>query len=154
MKTSVVKREPRTIRPWFYRGPMGTPGEDVQHLITQFFGDGETWPVAEMAPTMDVSETDNAVEVRMDVPGVDPKDVDIQIRGNVLSVTGQRKEETTEKGKTWHRVERRFGSFARTMTLPAEVKEDAVQAAYRDGVLTVTLPKAEQVKARKIEVKT
>lgn len=153
MKTAMTKREPRAIRPWFDRGPMGSLREEMQDLITHFFGDGERWPMAEVAPTMDVSETDEAVEVRMDVPGVEAKDVEIQIRGNVLSVTGERKDEKTEKGKTWHRVERRFGAFARTVTLPCEVKEDAVQAAYHDGVLTITLPKAEQAKARKIEVK-
>lgn len=154
MNTTLTKREPRAVRPWFYRGPMRSLREEMQDMITHFFGDGETWPVAEMTPMMDMSETDDAVEVRMDVPGIEAKDVDIQIRGNLLSVTGQRHEEQTEKGKTWHRVERRCGAFARTLTLPCDVKEDAVKAAYHDGVLTITLPKAEEVKARKIEVKT
>lgn len=154
MNTTLTKREPRAIRPWFQRGPMATLREEMQDMISHFLGDEGSWPLAEMSPTVDMSETDQAVEVRMDVPGVEAKDVDIQIRGNTLAVTGERKEERTEKGKTRHRVERRFGSFARTVTLPCEVQEDAVQAAYHDGVLTITLPKAEEAKARKIKVST
>ena len=87
-----------------------------------------------MVPALDLSETDTAIEVRMDLPGITAKDIDIQVSGNVLTVSGQRKEEKEEKGKTFHRVERRYGSFSRSVTLPCAVEESEVAAEYHDGV--------------------
>ena len=104
---------------------------------------------------MDVSETDKAVEVRLDVPGINPADVDIQLSSGTLTVRGERKEEEEEKDKdrNYHRVERRCGSFSRTVTLPCSVREDEAAAEYKDGVLTITLPKSEEAKTRRIKVK-
>jgi HSP20 family protein len=99
-----------------------------------------------------MAETDTAIEARMDVPGVTAKDIDIQISGNALTVRGERKEEKEEKGKTFHRIERRYGSFSRSVTLPCAVAESEVAAEYRDGVLTVKLPKTEESKAHKVKV--
>jgi HSP20 family protein len=89
----------------------------------------------------------------MDLPGMTAKDIDIQISGSVLTVSGQREEEREEKGKTFHRVERRYGSFSRSVTLPSAVEESEVAAECRDGVLTIKLPKTEESKAHKIKVK-
>ena len=89
----------------------------------------------------------------MDIPGMEAKDIDIQVNANVLTVSGERKEEREEKGKTYHRVERRVGAFSRSVTLPCPVKEDAVDAQYKNGILTIKLPKTEEAKARKITVK-
>jgi HSP20 family protein len=90
----------------------------------------------------------------MDIPGMETKDIDIQVNGNLLTISGERKEEREEKGTTFHRVERRVGSFSRTVTLPCPVKEDAVDAQYKNGTLTVKLPKTEETKSKKITVKT
>jgi HSP20 family protein len=105
-------------------------------------------------PAADVSETDKTIEVKMDLPGINANDIDVQVNGNLLTVSGERKEEKEEKGKTYHRIERRNGRFSRSTTLPAAVKEDKVDAQYHDGVLTITMDKAEEAKSRRIKVKT
>lgn len=147
-----VRRERKAVRPWFGFDPMTTVHEEMQELMNRAFGE-ETWPFGRVAPMLDVAETNGGVEVKLDVPGVEPKEIDIQLNGNMLTVSGHRKEEKEEKEKTFHRVERRFGYFSRSITLPCPVKEEAIEAKYRDGVLTITMPKTEEAKSKKIEVK-
>jgi HSP20 family protein len=149
-----ARRESRTLRPFAGFSPLGIR-EEMEDLMSKLFGEREEiWPFGRIAPSLDLAETDQAIEARLDLPGVDPKEIDIQINANMLTVSGQRKEEKEEKGKTYHRVERRAGSFSRSVTLPCPVKDDAVDAKYRDGVLTITMPKTEEAKSRKIPVKT
>jgi len=105
------------------------------------------------APALDLSESETAFEIRMDIPGMDAKEIDIQVRGNTVTLCGQRKEEKVEKGATYHRVERRSGSFWRTVTLPCDVNADEVAAEYAQGVLTVKLPKSEVEVGKKITIK-
>jgi len=107
-----------------------------------------------MALAVDVCETEAAVEVRMDLPGVKADEIDIQMSDTFLTVTGHRTEEKEEKGKTYHRVERRHGTFARTVALPCCVNEAKVDAQYKDGVLKIMLPKTEEAKSRKIKVRS
>lgn len=107
-----------------------------------------------IVPAFDVSETDEHIIVKADLPGVDVKDIDISIVGNVLTVKGEKKQEKEEKGESYHRIERSYGSFSRSISLPAEVNPDAVEAVYKDGVLKLTIPKAEKSKPKKIEIKT
>ena len=107
-----------------------------------------------MLPSLDMSETANTIEVRVDVPGMKAEEIDVQLTNGVLTVSGERKEEKEEKGKTFHRVERRDGSFSRSVTLPSAVAEDKVDAQYKDGVLCITLHKTEEAKSRKITVKS
>jgi HSP20 family protein len=127
----------------------------MEDLMSKLFGEHEEiWPFGRISPSLDLAETDHAIEARLDLPGVDPKEIDIQINANMLTVSGQRKEEKEEKGKTYHRVERRAGSFSRSVSLPCPVKEEAVEAKCGDGVLTITMPKTEEAKSRKIAVKT
>lgn len=109
--------------------------------------------LAEGALLVDLAETPESVVVKAEVPGIELKDLDISIVGETLYIKGEKKEEKEEKGKTWHRVERSYGAFARAVTLPAPVKQDKIEATVKDGVLTVTLPKAEEAKARKIAIK-
>ena len=104
-------------------------------------------------PSMDVAETDNQIEVKMDVPGMKPEEVTVEVQGNTLVVSGEHKEEKEEKGKTFHRIERKTGSIQRSITLPCKVQEDKIVAECKNGVLSVTIPKAEQAKTRKIPVK-
>jgi HSP20 family protein len=124
----------------------------MAELFSRAFGEREETGVwTELLP-LDLSETDQTFEVRLDVPGVNPKEIDIQLNANVLTISGERSEEKEEKGKTYHFVERSFGSFSRSVSLPSPVKEDAIEARYKDGVLTVTLPKTEEAKSRKIAI--
>jgi HSP20 family protein len=124
----------------------------MAELFSRAFGEREETGVwTELLP-LDLSETDQTFEVRLDVPGVNPKEIDIQLNANMLTISGERSEEKEEKGKTYHFVERSFGSFSRSVSLPSPVKEDAIEARYKDGVLTVTLPKTEEAKSRKIAI--
>ena len=154
MSTQVAKRE-RPASQWT-RNPIGTLRDEMHDFFSRTFdGEHEFWPLARISPSLDLSETDNSVEVRMDLPGVEAKEIDIQVSGNnLLTVSGERKEEQEEKEKTWHRVERRYGSFSRSVMLPCAINESAVEAKYREGVLTITLPKTDEAKAHKITVKT
>ncbi len=140
--------------PSLWRDPFTALREEMNDLRSQLVGEGdEGWLAGAMVPALDMSETDNAIDVRMDLPGIAAKDVDIQVNGNRLTVAGERKEEKEEKGKTFHRVERHYGNFSRTVTLPCAVNESEVAAEYKDGVLTIKLPKSEDSKAHKIKVK-
>ncbi len=104
-------------------------------------------------PALDVAETPETLIVKAEVPGIDPKEIDISITGDTLTLKGEKHEEKEEKGKTWQRMERRYGSFSRTLTLPVPVKADKIDAESKDGVLTITLPKSVEALPKKIAVK-
>jgi HSP20 family protein len=104
-------------------------------------------------PETNVVETDKAIEVTVELPGMKPEDVKVEMKENALWITGEKKEEKEEKGKTFHRIERRAGMFRRVLPLPAEVTQDQVDARFTDGVLKITLPKTERVAPKQIEVK-
>ena len=106
------------------------------------------------APPVDVHETEADVVVAVEVPGMTAEEIDISVSNDVLSIRGEKKSEHEEKGRDYHVVERSYGSFQRSIPLPAAVKSDGATAACKDGVLTVTLPKAERARARKIEIKS
>jgi HSP20 family protein len=104
------------------------------------------------APAVDIIETDNELVLKADLPGVEMKDVDINIENGTLTLKGERKFEKEEKNKGFHRMERSYGSFVRYFTLPETVDAEHVHAEYNVGVLTVTLPKKEVAKPRTIKV--
>jgi len=122
---------------------------EMDRLFEDFFRRGGL-----MRPSVDVVETDDTVVVKAELPGMEPKDVDISVSGDKLTIKGERKAEKEEKGKTFYRMERCYGSFSRTIELPASVEADKAKADYKNGVLEITLPKTEQVKAKKIPIKT
>ena len=113
-------------------------------------GDGEQ-PAFGME--MDVSESEEAYEIEASVPGIKPEDIDVSLEGNVLTIRGKMKAEEEEKGKTYHVRERRVGAFARSITLPTTVDADKIEARYEDGVLKLRLPKAEEARPKRIEIK-
>jgi len=104
------------------------------------------------APPVDIWEDENSIYLKADLPDIDPKDIDIKIEGNRLLLQGQRKFENEVKEENFHRIERAYGTFARTFTLPHNVASDKIQATYKDGVLNLTLPKREDSKPRKIQI--
>ena len=153
MAESLVPR--RHVFPSLLREPRRGMLEEVENLMSRLWEGGpDGWFTGAGVPSLDMSETDTSIEAKLDLPGVKPEDVEIQLNGNILTISGERKEEEEEKGKTFHRVERRVGSFSRSITLPCPVEEDKVAASYKDGVLTVTLPKTDEAKTRKIKIKT
>jgi HSP20 family protein len=106
------------------------------------------------APGMDLYQTDEAIVIKMGLPGVEPGDIQVSVTYGVLTVRGEVKEEKEEKEKTYHLRERRFGSFSRSVKLPSNVNVEKSDAQFENGVLTLTLPKAEEAKPRTIAVKT
>ena len=108
---------------------------------------------ASLSPAVDVVETADAYVFRADLPGLDSKDVKVTISGDTLSLRGERKREEKQSEGTLHRVERSYGSFERAFTLGMPVRPDQVKASYRDGVLEIHVPKADEAKPREIEVK-
>lgn len=107
------------------------------------------------SPRLDVSETDNGLEIVADLPGMDKKDINVSLEDNLLTIKGEKKEEKESKDKHYHTIERRSGSFYRAIRLPVEVEKDKVEAAFKDGVLTLRLPKSKEAKKKvaQIEIK-
>ncbi len=103
-------------------------------------------------PTVDISETERNFEIRAELPGVSKNDVNISVTDNRLTVKGEKRQESETEGKNYHRVERRYGSFQRSFTLPRNVETANIKAGYTDGVLTLTIPKAEEAKPTEIPI--
>lgn len=154
MSTALPARISEKLGQLRRRDPFHVLQQEMDDLINRFSEDwGVDWLSRPFTPLADVSETADALQVRLDVPGIPAKDIDIEVSGNTLRVKGERKEEHEEQGKSWHRVERRQGSFERSVTLPCAVREDQVEATCNEGVLTIRLPKTEAARTHKIQVK-
>jgi HSP20 family protein len=126
--------------------------EDFDDLFRQFRESMGEEPSSLLCPSVDVSETDARIQVTVELPGIDRKDVSVEVKDGVLTIRGEkRQEEETKKGKAL-RIERRYGSFLRALTLPESVDASKIDAAFRNGVLTVIVPKREAKKPRAIEI--
>lgn len=131
---------------------------EVDRLFSRVFRTTElgAWPESRgLAPPIEVAETPDAFELVLELPGIDPKDVTIELQGDVLTIRGEKKAEHEERRATWHVSERRYGNFVRSMRLPFQTEADKIEAAYRNGLLTVTVPKpaALRQEVKRIEVK-
>ncbi|MDO8444510.1 MAG: Hsp20/alpha crystallin family protein [Deltaproteobacteria bacterium] len=104
------------------------------------------------SPSVDIYETDENIVLKAELPGVDKKEVSVEVKDNTLILKGERKREKEVKEENYHRVERSFGTFMRSFSLPVTVKQDQVKAKFKDGVLEVTLPKAEEAKHKQVKV--
>jgi HSP20 family protein len=109
--------------------------------------------VADWTPTVDISETDGEYQIKAEIPDVKKEDVKVTLEDGVLTIQGERKQEKEEKGKKYHRIERSYGSFVRSFSLPDVIDEEKVKAEFKDGVLSLHLPKSEKAKPKAIEVK-
>jgi HSP20 family protein len=105
-----------------------------------------------LRPALNVAETGHVFTLTAELPGVAKEDVTITIEDGVLTLAGEKKREEEQKDRSWHRVERAYGAFERTLTLPKGVDGDKAEAAFKDGVLTITLPKSDQVKPRTLKI--
>jgi HSP20 family protein len=117
--------------------------------VNRLLSDAQVRP---WTPAVDIFETENELVLKADVPDVDMKDIDIRMENGTLALKGERKFENEKKDKGFHRVERSYGTFARYFTLPDTVQTDKVHADYKNGVLTITLPKKEVAKPRQIKI--
>jgi HSP20 family protein len=112
----------------------------------------ETNGTTTWTPAADIYESENDLIVNLDIPGIDPKMVDIRVENNLLTIRGERSFEKNQQAENFHRVERTYGTFARSFALSTAVDADKVRAAYNAGVLNITLPKAESAKPKKIQI--
>src|SRR5262245_21010087 len=140
----------RTLFPWTHWTPVSLEdfGKEVNRLFERF-GDAEGNDARHFAPRVNFAETDNTYEVTVDLPGMKAEDFNIEFNDGQLWISGERKHEAEEKGKTFHRVERTYGQFRRVIALGADVNPEGVEANYRDGVLSLHVPKIEAVQPRK-----
>jgi HSP20 family protein len=123
-----------------FRGARGTGQEDDWSL-------GGSW-----APAVDIYEQEGNIVLKAELPGIDPKDVDVRVENNVLTLRGERKFDNEVKRDNYHRVERAYGAFSRSFTLPNVIDTDRIKAEYKDGVLRMTLPKKEEAKPKQIAI--
>src|SRR5437763_9865231 len=115
-------------------------------------GPEEALTTTSFAPPVDIYEDEHTITVKLEVPGIDEKDIDVRIENNTLTVHGERKIEKEEKEENYRRVERQYGSFVRTFTLPQTVDTDNVSATYDKGVLKISLPQKAEAKPKQIKV--
>lgn len=126
---------------------------DFPRWMSRLFAEEDLVHDEKFVPEANVVETENAVEVTMELPGMKPEDVKVEMADGRLCVSGEKKEEKEEKGKTFHRVERRTGTFRRMISLPATVEEGKAEATFAAGVLKVALPKSREAAPKAIPVK-
>lgn len=127
-------------------------------LFDRLFNDGDL-PAAfreptVMAPAFDIAENEKEYTITGELPGLDVKDVEVQVADGVVTISGEKREEKEDKGEQYHRVERHYGSFCRSFRIPANVSADESKATYKDGVLKLVLPKTEERPVKKIEIKS
>ena len=154
MSTAIAKPNRRQMTRVF------RPFEMMRREFDDLFGrmttgwdwDGN-WFTWEFKAPCDIVEMPDAFELHMDVPGIKPEDINIEVTGEVVCISGERKEEKEGKDKTFHRMERRSGKFCERVMLPSAVKNEKVEAEFHDGVLSVRLPKIEASKTRAVQVK-
>ncbi|MEO0073937.1 MAG: Hsp20/alpha crystallin family protein [candidate division WOR-3 bacterium] len=129
--------------------------EDMDRLFDSMIG---RWPRERTetlwAPALDIEETKDEIIVRAELPGMKKEDIKVTLSGDTLSITGERKRESEEKGRTFYRVERAYGKFQRSVVLPAEVDGSKVKASYKAGVLELVMPKTEKEKAHEIQIQS
>jgi len=145
----------RNLMTWDPLREMSTMREDMERLFDSMLGryprDREQ---ALWAPAVDVEETNDAMVIRAELPGMKREDIKVRVAEDTVTISGERKYEAEQKDRTFHRVERAYGAFQRTIVLPVSVQGDKAAASYKSGVLELVLPKAERVKAREITVES
>lgn len=153
-----VWRPGRGLRPWSALETM----EELERRFDEIFGRPSLFPSmwrrplsAEMAwvPPVDMIEKEDKFEVKVELPGIKKEDIDISVTGNTLTIKGERKAETEVKEEEYYCCERSYGNFFRSLTIPASVDTDKIEAKYKDGILEIELPKSPEVTPKKIDVK-
>lgn len=127
--------------------------DEVERAFRQAFGDRQAAsPAGAFSPALDVEEDEDGFTIHVELPGVKAEDVDVSLEENILTIAGERRFYDEREANGFRRIERHFGRFHRAVRLPDRVQADGVNASYRDGMLTITVPKAEESKPRRIEV--
>ena len=134
----------------------GSLRKEMDRLFDRFFE--PSWPqmptLGDWSPTVDVTEDKDTITIKAELPGVEQKDIAVSLQDGMLSIKGEKRAEKEEKDKRYHRVERSYGAFYRSIQLPSAVDAGKVAATFKDGVVTITLPKAHEAKGATIPIKT
>jgi HSP20 family protein len=127
----------------------------MDRLWDRFFSERPALDMLEKGwePTLDITETKSDLIVKAELPGIDPKEIDISLTGDTLTIKGEKQQEKEEKEENYYRIERSYGIFSRTIKLPMSVQNDRIKASYQHGVLKITLPKSEEAKQKQIKIK-
>ncbi len=149
-KTNGEERALSLFRPWAF-------DRSIRQLFDNFqdFSKELDFPIMgrELFPSVDISETPQQYNIRAEIPGMKKEDTKISVNNNVLTISGEKKSETKTDDKKFHRVESYYGSFQRSFVLPDGIKTDKVEANFKDGVLTIAVPKSEEAKSKTVEIK-
>ena len=139
---------------WRPLGEVDSFRREMDRMFDNFFGSGTDVDNFSSAwqPSVDIKETKDDFVLMAEVPGMSKNDIKINISENTLTIKGEKKEEKKEADHNFHRVERKYGSFQRSFTLPTQIQGDKVKASYKDGVLSITMPKKEEVKPKEIPI--
>jgi HSP20 family protein len=132
-----------------------TTQDRFNRLFNQTFSNAfgeEDGKMGAWSPAVDIFETEQSIVLKAELPGIDPKDVEVRVENNTLFLKGQRKFENEVKEENYHRIERSYGSFTRTFALPGTVNAEGVSADYKGGILTLTMPKREEAKPKTIKI--
>lgn len=127
-------------------------GKHFSDIMDEFFNEAVADRTSTFSPSINISETENNFNIEVEVPGMKKEDINVDIENNVLTVSGERKSETEEKERRFHRVETRYGSFSRTFQLPDHVDSENIEAIYADGVLNIQLGKREEKLKKQIAI--
>lgn len=128
-------------------------GKRFSDIMDEFFNDAVATRQQPFAPSIDISETDKQYLIDVEVPGMDKKDIELNVDNNTLTIRGERKFENEEEGKHFHRVESSYGNFSRSFMLPDNVDSESIQATYNNGILHITIEKSEQKMKKQIKIK-
>ncbi|MFO7963119.1 MAG: Hsp20/alpha crystallin family protein [Desulfobacterales bacterium] len=143
------------LTPWRRQTAVRPYWRGLDDMFDRFLGEmapaERAW---EWTPSVDVSETDGNVQIKAELPGMEAKDIDVNVSGDVLTLRGEKKQEEEQKGERYYCRERFSGSFERSFRLPTGVQSDKVDAEFKNGVLNINIPKTEESKQKKIEIKT
>ena len=134
------------------------PGRDVfgkrfSDIMDEFFNDAVATRRSSFAPSIDISENEKQYMIDVEIPGVDKKDIKLNVENNTLTISGERKFEKKEDGKQYHRVESHYGTFSRSFTLPDNVNTESINATYNNGILSITVDKSEEKMRKQIKIK-
>ncbi|MBU0713242.1 Hsp20/alpha crystallin family protein [bacterium] len=143
-----------TITRWIPRSSLINYHNEIDHLLNSVYGtETDSKNECSICPIVDIEELDKSYSLHIELPGVGKKDVNINVKENILTIDGEKKSEKNSKSDKYHRYERVFGKFRRTFRLPDLVDKDQIEAGFSDGVLTITIPKLEEALPKQIEVK-
>jgi len=139
---------------WRPIGEIDSFKREMDRMFDDFFRPSSELSESSLSwyPSVDVKETKDEFVISAEVPGMSKDDIKINISDNTLTIKGEKKEEKKEENHNYHRIERRFGTFQRSFTLPTQIEEKKVKASYKDGILTISMPKKEEAKPKEIPI--